>query len=155
MNKYLSVGVISANVVFGESCKSVKDAVIGEFKKKIKEEDEKAVKYIKSLVVDESVVISHTNTFNSDEFLNADLLILKEPKEEDKKKVSDIFKKNLVNIVNKAKYGTNTLYYVFNIKHENISSIGIIEFDKSKLKPSVATVASVYDANGLLLLSPF
>ena len=134
MNKYLSVGVISVNVVFGESCKSVKELANADFKKKMKEENEKAMEYVKSLVTDGSKVISHTNTLNSDEFLNANLLILKEANDDDKKKVVDIFEKNLGKIKNSVKYGTNSLYYIFAIKSEKFSSIGIIEIDGSTLR---------------------
>lgn len=133
MNKYLSVGVISANVVFGESCKSFKSPFIDEFKKKIKEEDEKNVKIVKGLVTDETVVISHTKTFNSDEFLEASLVFF-EAKDKDKKKVQDIVNKNLEKIKSSAKYGLDSLFYIFNIKSDKMSSVGIIEIDGRKLK---------------------
>ena len=75
-------------------------------------------------------VISHTNDLLTDEFLKANTLVLENATEEDKKKLKDIFAKNLKKIKESTKYGENSVSYTFTIEN-NLS--GIIEFDKTKL----------------------
>lgn len=136
MFKGLGIGILTVNAVYASAClkDKIKDVAIDELKKKIKEEDEKQMKLIQSKLSDGSTVISHTNTINSDEFLKADTLVLKEATEEDKKKLKEIFEKNKKQIIANAKYGKNTVYHQFNIKVNDNVFWGLIEFDKSKIK---------------------
>lgn len=150
MNKYLSVGVISANVVFGESCKSAKDAVIGEFRDKAKKKDEEIIKKIKGYKIDPNKIISHTNELNTDEYLKAGLFVLREPTDKDKRKCEDIFKKNVKKIKSNAKYGANSLFCIFSIDGGKIKSYGIIEFESPNDKSGYRiSGCSFFDVNDL------
>ena len=136
MFKSLCISILMVNAINACAClkDAIKDAAIDDFKKKIKEEDEKQMKFIKGIVTDGNTVISHTNTLNSDEFLKADTLVLEDATDEDKKKLKDIFSKNLKKIKESAKYADNSVFYAFNIKiKENSYVFGLIEFDRTKL----------------------
>lgn len=150
MNKYISAGVISANMVFGESCKSAKDAVIGEFRDKAKKKDEEIIKKLKGYKIDPNKIISHTNELNTDEYLRSGLFVLKEPSDEDKKKFGDIFKKNVKKIKSNAKYGDNSLFCIFVIDGGKIKSYGIIEFESPNDKSEyMISGCSFFDVNDL------
>jgi len=139
MIKKLGVSILTVNAInaCGFFKDNIKDAVIEDFKKKIKVEDEKKMEYIKSLITDETTVISHTNTLNNDEFLKENTLVLEKATDEREKKVYEMQEKNLKKIIDSAKYGNNSRFYVFNIKvNDNIDLCGIIEIDESKVIPN-------------------
>ena len=121
---------IYANIIFCDCYNSLKQNFINEFKNKAKKADEDAINKVKWLVNDVNGVISHTNDLLTDEFLKANTLVLENATEEDKKKLKDIFAKNLKKIKESTKYGENSVFYTFTIEN-NLS--GIIEFDKTKL----------------------
>ena len=139
MIKNLGIGILTVNAANACGClkDAIKDAAIDDFKKKIKEEDEKQMEYIKSLVTDPNSVISHTNTLNSDEYLKTNTLVLEKATDERKKKVDEMEEKNLKKIIDSAKYGNNSRFYVFKIKvNDNTDLGGIIEIDETKVEPN-------------------
>lgn len=141
MIKKLGVSILTVNAVYACGCLKdiIKDVAIDDIKKKIKEGDENKMKYIKSLVTDPNAVVSHTNALNNDELLRTNTLVLENPTDEDKKKVYKIYEKNLEEIMNSAKYGNNSMFYFFSIKVKDDYDLdGIIEFDRSKVKPDKA-----------------
>ena len=138
MFKKLGINILTVNAVYACGCLKdvIKDAAIDEFKKKINEEDERQMKYIKSLVTDPNSVISHTNALNNDELLKANTLVLEKVTDEAKKKVGKIYEENLKEIIDRAKYGNNSRFYFFSIKVKDDYNLdGLIEFDGSKVKP--------------------
>lgn len=159
MIKNLGIGILTVNAVYACKClkDKIKDVAIDDIKKKIKEEDEKQMKYIKSLVTDETTVISHTNTLDNDELLKANTLVLENATKEDEKKVNDIFEKNLKKIIDIAKYGNNSRFYLFTIKiNDKYYLYGLIEIDESKVnKKEEFKGLNPLTVDGLKLLKSF
>jgi len=103
------------------------------------------MKGVKALLNDGTEVISHTNTLNSDEFLKAStIFVLENATDDAKKKIKEIYEKNIKDIKSKAKYSKNSAFIYSTVSHNNMNSIVILEFDKSKIKPELSSIFNKY-----------